>query len=131
MKRYLIYTFVLLALFAISCKRENCPFPGTKVEGIIIDDSTQKPIEGATIFLQRKKCEFGLTRSVCDYINVKEVESDGDGNFKLKFCKDKKRDYYIAAAKGGYYFNPGKILLWHIPLEDFINSDRVLKLERQ
>lgn len=118
-----------MAVLLLACKRENCPFPGTKVEGIVIDDSTQKPIEGATIYLQRKKCKIGLTRSTCNYIDVKTVESDINGNFKLKFCKSNNRDYYILAIKDGYRW-AGNKSYFQLSIEEFFNSDRIIRMKQ-
>ena len=130
----ILFTSFLLALSA--CRPENGPWPDTIVTGTVVDTS-MKPIEGATFTLLRREYKYnGLGGTGYNDIEVKNVQTDANGYFKLSFCRNHDRVYIEKVGYAFYIRKNGYAPCFKCPpfdnaIDTFLESDRILKLIRQ
>lgn len=103
----------LILIMTISCRKEKLPCKKDRVYGTVFDPSNGKPVEGAQIRINRRKCGISLsiTSNNCKSIEIAETHSNRLGHFELKFKEIKGRTYNIEVYKHDY-FNVGSKRLY-------------------
>ena len=115
-----------------ACKPEDGPWPDTIVTGTVVDTSMIS-IEGAAFTLFRREITTDFLGAT-DWkdVEIKNVQTDANGYFKLSFCMmhyhtpDISEVHYVFDVKKNGYQS-----IYRRDINKFLSTDRVLAITPQ
>jgi len=101
--------FLILGML-IGCKGPNQPLSGRAIDGQIIDEKTQQPLEGAIVIARWSGTVGGMAHSSTVCFHVETATTDTQGRYLTEswskiseFGNSTDQGYVVTAFKPGYY----------------------------
>jgi hypothetical protein len=97
----LIMLFTLI--FLISCDKSVEPNEIiSRVTGIVVDDSTNTPIDSARVYISTTAVSYNNNYFSFGYSTICSSNADEKGIYLLNANLKKDKTYYLCASKSGY-----------------------------